>query len=139
MLKRRFKTVHPSPESTLTLEDQECFLYFHCMIVSTSLSKFMNKLAGRQPSPVLGIKKSKEISPNTDKVQNALTPKDFAEEIKNSEALVWVLIPMLRASLLQLILVLHLQRKELKRHLPMNTIICAVSILLLKNVHNKKS
>lgn len=57
MLKRRFKTVHPSPESTLTLEDQECFLCFHCMNVNTSLSKFMNKLSGRQPSPVPGIRK----------------------------------------------------------------------------------
>ncbi|EIE83935.1 hypothetical protein G6F46_008549 [Rhizopus delemar] len=34
-------------------------------------------------------KKPKKISPNTDKVQNALTSKDFVEEIKSNEALVW--------------------------------------------------
>jgi hypothetical protein len=34
-------------------------------------------------------KNPKKASPNTDKVQNVLTVKGFAEEIKNNEALLW--------------------------------------------------
>jgi hypothetical protein len=34
-------------------------------------------------------KKPKKASPNIDKVQNVLTPKVFAEEIKKNEALIW--------------------------------------------------
>lgn len=45
-----------------------------------------------------------------------------------------MLIPVLLIYLLQLTLVLYPQRKELKRHIPKNNIICAVLTLLSKSV-----
>lgn len=79
-------------------------------------------------------KKLKKVFSNDDKMQNVLILKDLTEEIKNNEAFVLGLILVLLISLLNLILVLHLQRKNLEKHLPRNIIICTVSILLTKNV-----
>ena len=69
-------------------------------------------------------------------------PKSLLKKLRIMKLLFWVLIPMLRASLLQLILVLHLQRKELKWHLPINHM-CGFNLAAQKRTqhqqHNKKS